>query len=93
MLKRYLLASLVAGLALAAQSAVATDLWFYEGHGWLAQPPFSSERDNRSASVVAGPVSGITVSNQRQVVNPQANASSRTGYPEPYNIRGQGYFN
>ncbi len=93
MLKRYLLASLVAGLALAAQSAVASDLWFYEGHGWLAQPPILSERNNQSALVVAGPASEITVSNQRRAVNRQANASSRTGFPAPYDIPGQGYFN
>jgi len=68
MLKRYFVASLVAGLALGAQSAVADSLWFYEGHGWLAQPPFSSERDSRSASVIAAP-------SARQAVNPKTRAN------------------
>lgn len=47
MFKRYILASLVAGLALGAQSAVAGGtLWFYEGHGWLPQPPFGITASN-----------------------------------------------
>ena len=68
MLKRYTLAFLVAGLALGAQSAAASDLRYYEGHGWLAQPPFSSERDSRSASVIAAPAA-------RQAVNPKTRAN------------------
>lgn len=93
MFKRYMLASLVAGLALGAQSAAATDLWFYPGHGWLPQPPFSSERDSRSATVIAGPTSSIAGSNQRQAVNPQTGASPRTSVPAPYDNPEQGYFN
>ena len=52
MLKRTLLVSLLAGLALGAQSAIATDLWYYEGHGWLPQPPFSAE--GRQGTIIAG---------------------------------------
>lgn len=94
MLKRYMLASLVAGLALGAQSAVADNQWFYEGHGWLPQPPFSSERDSRSASVIAGPASVIAGSNQRQAVNPQAGTLPRVTVPAPYDKDGfdAGYF-
>lgn len=89
MLKRYMLASLVAGLALGAQSAVAGGtLWFYEGHGWLPQPPFSSSshaRDSRPATVIAAPVA-------RQVVNPQTSTSPEAAFPAPYDRPG-GYFN
>lgn len=88
MLKHYMLASLVAGLTLGAQSAVAGgNLWFYERHGWLPQPPFSSStdaRDSRSPAVIAG-------SNPRQVVNPQTGASPRATMPAPYDTPG-GYF-
>lgn len=98
MLKRYMLASLVAGLTLGAQSAVASDLWFYEGHGWLPQPPFSSStdaRDSRSPAVIAGPTSSIAGSEPRQVVKPQTGASPRVAVPAPYDKDGfdAGYFN
>lgn len=96
MLKRYIAASLVAGLALSAQSAVAGGtLWFYEGHGWLPQPPFSSStdaRDSRSPAVIAGPTSSIAGSEPRQVVKPQTGASPRATFPAPYDTPG-GYFN
>jgi len=79
MLKRYMLASLVAGLALGAQSAVAGGtLWFYEGHGWLPQPPFSSSTDARASlpgTVIAGPTSSIAGSQSSQVVNPKTRAN------------------
>lgn len=88
MLKRYTLASLVAGLALGAQSALATDLWFYPGHGWLAQPPFSSSahaRDSQPVSVIAAP-------SARRSVNPQTSATLQASFPAPYDQDG-GYFN
>jgi hypothetical protein len=89
MLKRYLLASLVAGLALGAQSAVAGGtLWFYEGHGWLPQPPFSSSSHARDSR----PVTVIPASAPRQVGNPQPSASPRAPFPAPYDTPG-GYFN
>lgn len=78
MLKRYLLASLVAGLALGAQSAVADSLTFYEGHGWLPQPPISSSTDARGGlpgTVLAGPTSSVASSQSSQVVNPKRRAN------------------
>ena len=86
MLKRYMLASLVAGLALGAQSAVASDLWFYPGHGWLPQPPFSSERDSRSATVIAAPTA-------RRAANPQTSAPVQASFTAPYDDPEKGYFN
>ena len=95
MFKRCIVASLVAGLALGAQSAVAGNLVFYPGHGWLPQPPFSSlteARDSRSPSVIAGPTSSMAGSQPRQAVNPQTGASPRVTAPAPYDTPG-GYFN
>ena len=83
MFTRYLLASLVAGLALGAQSAVAGNLRFYEGHGWLPQPPFSSDaRGSPPGTVIAGPRSAA-------VVNP----SPRLTAPAPYDKPGEHPFN
>lgn len=98
MLKRYFAAALVAGLALAAQSANATDLWFYPGHGWLAQPPFSSSTDARgsqSPTVIAGPTSSIADSGSRQAAKSQTGALPRVAAPAPYDRDGfdAGYFN
>jgi len=95
MLKRFLLASLVAGLTLGAQSAVASDLWFYPGHGWLPQPPFSSSTDARASlpgTVIAGPTSSIAGSQSSQ---PNTGASPRSPFPAPYDRSGfdAGYFN
>ena len=92
MLKRYMLASLVAGLALAAQSAVAGTLWFYEGHGWLPQPPFSDARGSMPGTVIAGPASAIAGSQSDQAAKPTAGASPRAVVPAPYDTPG-GYFN
>jgi len=88
MFKRYILASLVAGFTLGAPLASAGNLWYYPGHGWLAQPPFASSmdaRDSRTAAVIAAPSAG-------QVANPQINAPSRAAFPAPYDKQG-GYFN
>ena len=91
MLKRYFAASLVAGLAFAAQSAIATDLWFYPGHGWLAQPPLSSsaqESDRQTTSMIAAPAASTT----KQAANPQATVAPRASFTAPYDKDG-GYFN
>jgi hypothetical protein len=106
MLKRSMLAALVAGLALGAQSAVADNLTFYEGHGWLAQPPF----DSRPATVlVAGgggddsafpyaaterqspPWNDFVPDSQRRVTLIRS-ASPGVTMPAPYKTPG-GYFN
>lgn len=91
MFKRYILASLVAGFTLAAPLATASDLWFYPGHGWLAQPPFSFSTDMRSipqGTVLAGPTSSIAGSQSSQAANPQAGASPRVTFPAPYDTPG-----
>lgn len=88
MFKRYILASLVAGFTLAAPLATAGELWFYPGHGWLPQPPFTSSmdaRDGRPAATIAAPSAG-------QAANPQTNAPSRAAFTAPYDMQG-GYFN
>jgi hypothetical protein len=64
MFKRYILASLVAGFALSAQFAVASNLVFYPGHGYLEQPPFTSlmqTRDSQPAAVISVSAAGQTV--------------------------------
>jgi hypothetical protein len=88
MFKRYILASLVAGFTLGAPLATAGNLWFYPGHGYLPQPPFTPSmdaRDGRPATVIAAPSAG-------QAANPQTNAPSRAVFTAPYNMQG-GYFN
>lgn len=88
MLKKVAFALVASSLVLAAQSAVADSLTFYEGHGWLAQPPFSSERDSRSPTVIAGPASSMAGAQALQAVNPQTGTSPRVYLPAPYDKDG-----
>jgi hypothetical protein len=88
MFKRYILASLVAGFTLGAPLATAENLWYYPGHGYLPQPPFTSSmdaRDSRPAAAIAAPSAG-------QAANPQVSAPSRAEFTAPYDTQG-GYFN
>lgn len=96
MLKRYVVASLVAGLAFAAQSAVADTLWFYEGHGWLPQPPLSwTTGQGHGSTVIAGPTSALAGTQSSGAMTSKGGASLRIAAPAPYNRSGfdAGYFN
>lgn len=89
MLKRYLLASIVAGLALGAHSAAAGDLWFYEGHGWLPQPPLSwTTGQGHGSTVIAGPTSALAGAQSTDAMTPSGNASPRINVPAPYDRSG-----
>jgi hypothetical protein len=96
MSKRYIVASLLAGLAFAAQSAVASDLWFYPGHGWLPQPPFSSSvGGGQPGTVIAGPTAAIAGSQSSPAGARDTEASRQVAAPAPYDRSGfdAGYFN
>lgn len=103
-LKRSMLVALFAGLALGAQSAVADTLWFYEGHGWLPQPPLTGSH-SRQATVIAGdddPYPDFATESERPpfVVPDDGRPVTATRpaprrhmvIPAPYNT-GRGYFN
>lgn len=82
MLKRIVLASIMAVPALAAWSAVADTQWYYEGHGWLSQPPISSsaptpERGMQVAGAIPAP------SESKESGNAPARFCEPSGKPFP----------